>query len=145
MANSKSIGVAYEDQKIDGGTIDNTVIGATTAAAGTFTNATVANLAVTSTASIGNATTDTVSFYGVTPVAQQGGATQAAVSNSTMTTVSGSAAVSVSLNNGYAFNQTQANQIIDFTVDAKTRLSSVITLVNQLRSDLQDLGLIAGS
>lgn len=94
---------------------------------------------------MGSSTTETISFYGVTAVAQQSGSTQAAVSNSTLTTVSGSDAVSVSLNNGYAFNQTQANQLIALAVETKPRLSSVITLVNQLRSDLQDLGLIAGS
>lgn len=37
MPNTKSIGVAYEDQQLIGATIDNTVIGATTAAAGSFT------------------------------------------------------------------------------------------------------------
>lgn len=40
MANSKTLGVAYTDQAIVGGTIDNTPIGATTAAAGTFTTMT---------------------------------------------------------------------------------------------------------
>lgn len=40
MANSKSIGVAFEDQAINGGTIDNSVIGGTTPAAATFTTMT---------------------------------------------------------------------------------------------------------
>ena len=37
MPNTKSIGVAYEDQQLVGASIDNSVIGATTAAAGSFT------------------------------------------------------------------------------------------------------------
>ena len=37
MANQNSIGIAYSDQAINGGTVDNTVIGGTTAAAGSFT------------------------------------------------------------------------------------------------------------
>jgi len=37
MPNTKSIGIAYEDQQLVGATIDNTVIGATTPAAGSFT------------------------------------------------------------------------------------------------------------
>jgi hypothetical protein len=40
MANSKATGVAYSDPAIVGGTIDNTPIGATTAAAGSFTTVT---------------------------------------------------------------------------------------------------------
>jgi len=40
MPNSISIGAAYLDQKIDGGVIDNTPIGGTTAAAGRFTTVT---------------------------------------------------------------------------------------------------------
>lgn len=46
MTNSIAIGVAYQDQAIVGGSIDNTPIGATTPAAGTFTS-------ITSTASSG--------------------------------------------------------------------------------------------
>ena len=40
MANSIAIGVAYKDQEIVGGTIDNTVIGGVTKAAGSFTTVT---------------------------------------------------------------------------------------------------------
>ena len=168
MANTKSIGTAYTDQVIDGGTIDNTPIGSTTPTTGVFTTATAGvinvSAAVTvgqtagikllnvsnatnlgSTSKIGQGTSDTVSFYGVTPVAQQSGATQAAVSTSALTAVSNSAAINVSLNDGYGFSQTQANQFITLAADTKTRLSATVTLVNQLRSDLQDLGLIAGS
>lgn len=47
MANQKPIGVAYQDQQIIGGSIDNTVIGAETPAAATFTAATVGTLNAT--------------------------------------------------------------------------------------------------
>ena len=40
MPNQNSIGIAYTDQVINGGTIDNTVIGGTTKAAGSFTSVT---------------------------------------------------------------------------------------------------------
>ena len=40
MTNSIAIGAAYQDQEIIGGSIDNTVIGATTPAAATFTTVT---------------------------------------------------------------------------------------------------------
>lgn len=46
MANTKPVGVAYKDPEIDGGTIDNTVIGGTTAAAGTFTTMTCTSAVV---------------------------------------------------------------------------------------------------
>lgn len=94
---------------------------------------------------IGSSTSELISFYGVTAVAQQSGSGQTAVSTSALTTVSGTGAISVSLNDGYAFNQTQANNLLTLAAETKTRLSATITLVNQLRSDLQDLGLIAGS
>ncbi len=71
MANSKTTGVAYSDPAIDGGTIDNTAIGATTAAAGTFTNLTASGAVV-----LGNATTDTISMYGVTAMSQRALAAQ---------------------------------------------------------------------
>lgn len=95
---------------------------------------------------LGSGTSEVISFYGVTAVAQQSGSGQAAVSTSTLTTVSQSAAVIVSaLAQTYGFNQTQANDLIALAGETKTRLSATITLVNQLRSDLKDLGLIAGS
>jgi hypothetical protein len=65
MANSISIGAAYLDQKIEGGTIDNSPIGATTAAAGTFTT-----LTSTGDTNLGNAATDLIGFHGATAVDQ---------------------------------------------------------------------------
>ncbi|CAB4187441.1 hypothetical protein UFOVP1155_27 [uncultured Caudovirales phage] len=72
MTDSISIGAAYRDQKIVGGSVDNTPIGATTKSTGAFTtlNATGATTLDGSVA-LGNATTDTIGFYGITPVAQR--------------------------------------------------------------------------
>jgi hypothetical protein len=61
MANTRAIGVAYEDQKIVGGTVDNTPVGATTASTGAFTT-----LSSTGTTSLGDASTDLVGFHGST-------------------------------------------------------------------------------
>lgn len=58
MANNKAIGTAYEDQKIVGGTIDNSVIGGTTAAAGTFTTVTTTGAATVNSLVIGSTTVD---------------------------------------------------------------------------------------
>ena len=63
MANSISIGVAYSDPAISGGTINNTPIGATTVAAGSFA-ALSASGALTHTGT-------TAGFYGKVPVIQR--------------------------------------------------------------------------
>lgn len=92
MSNSKSIGVAYEDQQIVGGTLDNTPIGATTpstivgttvvgttiyanseigysaAAQGTATQATSKSTAVTINASAGQITMNNANLATVTTV-----------------------------------------------------------------------------
>lgn len=82
--NSKAIGVAYEDQQIVSGSIDDTPIGATTRNTGAFTT-----LSSTGTTSLGDAATDTIGFYGATPVVQRAAAIQAAsvVSASTWASV----------------------------------------------------------
>ena len=150
----RTIGVLDAEPELDKATVANTAsVGVinVSAAASIGQTASVKIIKVSnaadfgSTTKIGQGTSDTVSFYGVTPVAQQSGAGQAALSTSTLTAVSNSAAISVSLNDGYGFSQTQANQFITLAAETKTRLSATVTLVNQLRSDLQDLGLIAGS
>ena len=63
MANSISIGAAYKDQAIVGGTVDNTPIGATTTSTGAFT-ALSASGALTHTGT-------TVGVYGTVPVVQR--------------------------------------------------------------------------
>ena len=68
---ARSLGVASSKADIDegaitGATIDNCVIGGTTAVAGTFTT-----LTSTSTTALGNAASDTIGLYGATPVVQR--------------------------------------------------------------------------
>ena len=71
MANTKAIGVAYEDQKISGGTVDNTPIGATTASTGAFTTLAASGAAALSgDVDIGDASTDLIGFHGATAVDQ---------------------------------------------------------------------------
>jgi len=62
-----------------------------------------------------------ISFYGATPLAQQSGANQAAVGTTAATTTS------------------------PWGFSTSTQADAIVTLVNQLRSDLVDLGLIAGA
>lgn len=71
--------------------------------------------------SLGSSSAELVSFYAATPVAQPSGASQAALATTAATT--GAAT--------YGLTSAQAN--------------GVITLLNQIRSDLVTLGLIKGS
>lgn len=70
---------------------------------------------------IGEATTDKVSFYGVTPVVQPSSASQAAVAT------------------------TAATATTPWGFTTSTQANAIVTLVNQIRSDLVTLGLLKGS
>lgn len=59
MPNTRAIGVAYSDQAINGGSVDNTPIGATTASSGAFTT-----LTSTGNSMLGDAAADLVGFHG---------------------------------------------------------------------------------
>jgi hypothetical protein len=72
---------------------------------------------------LGTVSTETLGFFGATSVAQPTSSNQAAATNSN--------AVSVSATQWAYATSTQAN--------------SIVTLVNQIRSDLVTLGLIKGS
>ncbi len=65
MANSKSIGVAFSDPAIVGGSVDNAPVGATTPSTGAFTT-----LSSTGATSLGDAAADLIGFHGATGVAQ---------------------------------------------------------------------------
>ena len=102
MANSKSLGVAYEDQAIVGGTINSTPIGATTPSSGAFTT-----LTSTGNTALGNAASDTIGLYGATPVIQRA----TAASHTTIaTTVAVSTTSSVATGWGFS-TSTQANEL----------------------------------
>lgn len=71
--------------------------------------------------SYGQSTADLISFYGATPLAQQSGAAQAAVTN------------------------TAATQTTPWGFSTSTQANAIVTLVNEMRQSLVDLGLIAGA
>ena len=117
MANSKATGVAYSDPAISGGTINDTVIGGTTAAAGTFAALTATgavNLAATSAIAVG--------FHGATAVTQR--------QSSAMPAVATTAAINASISSScFGFTSAQA--------------TAIVVLVNELRAAAVALGLIA--
>jgi hypothetical protein len=65
MTNSVSVGVAFSDPVLSGGTIDNTVIGATTKAAGSFTTV-AATGATTGTTFSGTGTVTAINATAIT-------------------------------------------------------------------------------
>ena len=117
MANSKAIGVAYSDPALSGGTLDDTVIGGTTAAAGTFTT-----LASTGTSTIGNGASDLVSFHGATAVDQ--------------------AAFVATIGTTYLEGSVSASAIVGFS---SGRFSAMVGLLNSIQALLVEKGLMAGS
>lgn len=126
--NTKPIGVAYTDQELKDGTMSGyTVTGGTISGAavgGTHTGtASFSALAVNGTATIGAASTNTLGFFGQAGTTWPTSASQAAAAST--------AAASFSATQWGFSTSTQAN--------------AVITLVNQIRSDLVALGIIKGS
>jgi hypothetical protein len=120
MANTKAIGVAYEDQKIVGGTVDNTPVGATAASSGAFTTLSASGATtLDGDVAIGNAAADLVAFHGATPVDQ------------------------------YAFvadqsiNALISGSVVGFTTSAS--FSSTIEKVNTILALLIEKGLMAAS
>ena len=117
---ARSLGVASSKADIDEGTITGITTFNTAAAA-------------------------TVGFYGVTAVAQRAGSAQTAVSNSTMTNVSATG-VDASVAGAFGFvSSTQINTVIDALSMLVPRVSSLITLTNELRAALVALGVITGA
>lgn len=119
--NTKAVGVAFSDPILSGGTIDNTVIGGTTAAAITGTVVTASTSAALTSPMIGASATDTVGFFGTTKAVQPTSGNEAAVLTVAAVTVAGYSFVTAGQANG------------------------IVTLLNQLRADLVTLGLIKGS
>lgn len=120
MANTKSIGVAYTDQAIDGGTVDNTPVGATSASTGAFTTLTASGATTLNGAvAIGNAAGDLVGFHGATAVDQ--------------------AAFIATL----SINALSVSGVIGFTTSAS--FSAAITAINSILALLSEKGLMAAS
>lgn len=83
---------------------------------------------------LGRAAADKVGFFGTTPADQPASANQAAAATTAITT----AAITTTTNSyGYA-TTTQADNIT-------ARVASNTTLLNQIRTDLVELGIIKGS
>ena len=123
MADSISIGVAYRDQKIDGGVIDNTAIGGTTAAAGAFTTLTASGATtLNGNVAVGNAAADLVAFHGATAVDQ--------------------AAFVATQSLNYVEASVSASAIVGFS---KGGFSNAVTLLNAIQACLVEKGLMAAS
>lgn len=71
--------------------------------------------------SLGQSTDDLISFYGVTPVAQQAGSAQAAVTT------------------------TAATSTTPFGYATAAQADGVVSLLNEIRQSLVDIGLIKGA
>lgn len=146
--NTKPIGIAYTDQALQdgtmsgytvtGGTISGATINGVVVTSGTYSGITVTGstlsgthagtasfsaLAVNGTATIGASSANTVGFFA------QAGTTWPTTANQAAAAATG--AVSVSATQWGFSTSTQAN--------------AIVTLVNQLRSDLVALGIIKGS
>jgi hypothetical protein len=120
MSNSKAIGVAYEDQKIVGGTVDNTPVGATTASTGAFTTLSASGAATLSgNVAVGNAATDLIGFHGATAVDQYAFVADASI------------------------NALISGSVVGFTTSAS--LSNVIEKLNLVFALLIEKGLMAAS
>lgn len=77
---------------------------------------------------------DLISFYGATPVAQPASANQSAAPTTAITT-----AMIATTTNHYGFaTTTQGNDLVAV-------VARLVTLVNQMRSDLVALGILKGS
>jgi len=119
MADTQAIGVAYRDQSISGGTIDNTPIGATTASTVAATSLTATSAAISGGATIGDAAADLISFHGAAAVDQAAVITQVGTS------------VPVAVCGAYGLTTTQ--------------LTAIITGLNAVIVALQEKGLTAAA
>lgn len=116
MGNTKSIGIAYSDQDITGGTLTNcTINGATVSGgAGSFTT-----LASSGETTLGDNAADLIGFHGVSPVDQA-----AFVSSQSI-------------------NALSVSGVVGFT--SSTSLSSFVGKMNSILAILSEKGLMASS
>ncbi len=93
--------------------------------------------------STGTSATSLNGFYGATPVVQPAATAQSAVATTAITTVITTGSTSSSPF-GFA-TSAQADAIVAAVNSLVSRQSAIITLENQIRSDLVTLGLIKGA
>lgn len=92
---------------------------------------------------VGTSATEKVSFYGNTPVVQPSSASQAAVTATAVTAVSTTATITTAAH-GFATG-TQADALVARVAQLQVDSAAQTTLVNQLRAELVELGLVKGS
>lgn len=94
-----------------------------------------------------DATTEKVGFFGATPVVQPTSASQAKVTATATTAMSTTLTISAA-NTSKVFgfsSSTVGKEIVKSVSEQQVDLAAAIVLLNQIRSDLVDLGLIKGS
>lgn len=97
---------------------------------------------------VGQSTTDKVAFYGVTPVVQPTSASQAAVTITATTALATATISAITATDGgvHGFSSsTVAGAYVARVKQMQVDIEAVGVLLNQLRGELVDLGLIAGS
>ncbi len=94
-----------------------------------------------------DATTDKIGFWGTTPVVQPTSASQAAVTATATTAMSTTLTISASNGAGtWAFaSSTVANALSKSVQEQQVDLAGVVVLLNQIRAELAEVGLITGS
>jgi hypothetical protein len=95
---------------------------------------------------VGQSATDLIGFYGATPLAQQSGSGQAAVTITATTALATATISQVATSGKWAFaSSTVALAYVARIKQMQVDIEAVGVLLNQLRSDIVDLGLIKGS
>lgn len=91
---------------------------------------------------LGSATSEKVGFFGTTPADQPVGSAQAAVTTTVGSAVAGTAATN---STPYGYSQAQADAIVTNINALRVDVLATVALVNKLRTDLVELGIIKGA
>ena len=92
---------------------------------------------------LGALATSKVAFFGATPAVQPASASQAAVTATAVTAVNTTASITTAAH-GFATG-TQGDALITRVAQLQVDSAASVVLVNQLRSELVTIGLIAGA
>lgn len=95
---------------------------------------------------VGQSSTSLIGFYGATPIARQSGAGQAAVTITATTALATATISQVGTSGKWAFaSSTVAQAYVARCKQMQVDVEALGVLLNQIRSDIVDLGLIAGA
>lgn len=95
---------------------------------------------------IGQDSADKLGFYGVTPVVQPSSASQAAVTATAVTAIGTTTLSAANTSAVFGFSSSTAGQALVTRVDQlQVDVAAAIVLLNQIRSEFVNLGLIKGS